>query len=370
MGDASPFGGLDDVRRAGEDAARAYAAQGGRVCGYMTAAAPVELMTAAGFRPLMMLAGDVGATPLADHHMETLFDAQVRGVLERLLRGEFDYLSAIVLPRAGDSVHRLYYYLCELKRTGAAKLPEVLLADIALTPDAASAAYAQDRMAHLWAQLRAAGDAKASAAALRAAIALANERIDLLQAFAARRREGRISAEAALAVFTAARLLDHGAFVDGVTALLARPVESVAGPRVVVCGSPQSDAAVHALIETAGGVVVGDYHGAGELSVGARIADTGEALAALTARYRDGVVGQRSFEDPAQAIAAFAAETRAGAVVFTFDIVEEALTWDYPQQVRALRTVGVKTLRLPDRSAALDAAARGMVAGFLSELEA
>jgi hypothetical protein len=52
--------------------------------------------------------------------MEDLFDTALRGVFERLLKGEFSYLSAIVLPRADDSAHRLYYCVSEIERTGEA----------------------------------------------------------------------------------------------------------------------------------------------------------------------------------------------------------------------------------------------------------
>ena len=114
---------IEGVRLLAEKLAREHAAAGGKVVGYVTPSVPAELIEAAAMRPMMLSAGTETSTALGDRVMEDLFDTSIRGIFERLLKGEFDYLSAIVLPRANDSAHRLYYYLCELKRTGEAKLP-------------------------------------------------------------------------------------------------------------------------------------------------------------------------------------------------------------------------------------------------------
>lgn len=339
--------------RAAEASARAHAAAGGRVCGYMSAS-PVELIEAAGFQPLELVAGDVRATPLADRSMEDLFDPVVRGVYERLLRGDYDYLSAIVLPRAADQVHRLYYYLCELKRVGAAKLPVVLLADIVQTESAASERYSTGRIAHLWEQLRQAGNAHAGDAELRTAVARAGKRRELLQAFIAQRRVGGVSGGDALAAFAAARSWP----LEEVETALKAPKDSTGGgPRIVVCGSPHDDDGLHQIIEAAGGRVVGDWHGAGEPTIGPALENGVAPLEAVRRKYQAGIVGQRSFGDAAGRLTDFVAEARADAVVFSFFPMEEALTWDYPEQKRALEAKGVAVLRLKDQARPFDGAA-------------
>ncbi len=375
MTGASPLRGFDTLRidalwPHGEARARAHAAQGGEVCGYMTPAAPVELMTAAGFAPLLLGAGDVREAPLAGRYMESLFDPQVRGVFERLLRGDFDYLSAIVLPRANDSVHRLYYYLCELARAGEAKLPPVLLFDVVQTPGEASEAYSLERAAHFWAGLRELGDGGAGHAELAAAIAESNQRTQALEAFSARRREGGVSGEAALTAFAAPRLLPHTEALEVIAAAGAGAPGAGKAVRVVVAGSPHDDAGLHGAIEGLGGVVVGDFHLSGEQSAGALIDTGGDPLAAIARRYRHGVAGSRSFDDPAQGIAAFAKAARADAVVFSFFPTEEALTWDYPGQKAALEAMGVKTLRLSDQTRPFDgAAARDGIARLIADVK-
>jgi benzoyl-CoA reductase/2-hydroxyglutaryl-CoA dehydratase subunit BcrC/BadD/HgdB len=371
---ASPLRGvdtltLDALRRSAEERARLHASRDGRVCGYMTSAAPVEMMKAAGFAPLLLCAGDVRETPLADHYMEGLFDPVVRGVFERLLRGDFDYLSAIVLPRANDSVHRLYYYLCELARTGEVKLSPVLLFDVVQTPGEASDAYSLERAGHFWEQLRALGDDTAGDSQLAAAIAEANQLRQIVEAFVAQRREGGVAGEVALTAFAAPALLPHGEALAVIAAAADRPRQG-GGPRVVVAGSAHDDAGLHKLIESLSGDVVGDFHTMGELSSGAMITEGAAPLAAIAQRYRDGVMGSRSFDDPAAAIAAFAKAARADAVVFSYFPTEEALTWDYPEQKAALEAMGVRTLRLADQARPFDVGpAREALSAFMAELK-
>ena len=348
---ASPretYGDPREVGAAAERIAQAHLKAGGRVCGYL-GVVPVEIIAAAGFLPMQLSAGSVSKTPLADHYMEDLFDPVVRGVFERLLAGELGWLSAIVLPRAGDSVHRLYYYLCEVARVGAAGLPPVLLADVVQTVGHPSDAYNQGRIAHFWDQMRKIGDQTAGDGELRAAIARANQLRGQLGGLVEKRRSGPGMAGArALAAFAAARMLPDDQ-ARGVIAKTASDIAASSGPRSVVCGNAHDDAGLHAAIESAGGRGVGDFHGAGELSIGAMIDEALPELEALRRRYQAGVIGSRSAGDAAEMLATFASEAGADAVVFSYFAVEEALTWDFPEQARALERRGIAALRLSDQ---------------------
>src|SRR5262249_34953614 len=116
----------ESTRLLAEKLARDHVAGGGKVVGDVTPCVPAELIEAAGMLPLMLSGGDEVSTERGDRYMEALFDPGVQAVFERLLKGEFDFLSAIVLPRANDSAHRLYYYLCEIERSREHELPDVL----------------------------------------------------------------------------------------------------------------------------------------------------------------------------------------------------------------------------------------------------
>lgn len=339
----------ETVRVAAEALARRHAAEGRKVVGYLTPCVPDELIEAAGLCPIMLRAGPETSTRLGDRYMEDLFDTVTRGVFERLLKGDFDYLSAIVLPRANDSAHRLYYYLSELQRTGGAKLPPVLLSDIAATPDAASLRYSIDATNRLWSELRTIGNSSN----LRPAIEASNRRTRLLTDIAARRRAQPIPGVSALTAFATARLAPD---LLNETCASQAVLAPRSGPRVIICGSPHDGADLHQLVEEAGGQVVGDYHAAGELSIGDEMGP-GDPIEAIVHRYRSLRAASRAFTRPGPEVAAFAKACNAQAAIFSYFPEEEALTWDFPEQKVALTKIGVRVARLADQTRPFDAAA-------------
>lgn len=361
--------GPEAVRRAGEGLAR----ESGRpVCGYVSASAPVEMIEAAGLLPIEITCDAVSDTPAADTLMENLFHPVVRRTFEAAMTGGLDWLSAIVLPRSSDAPHRLFYYLSELRRTGAAA-PLPLLFDIVQTPGEASEAYALGRIRHLWSQLCAIGNPAAGDADLIAAISRSIQRRDLLNRLVERRQAGpeNVPGAVALAAFAASRALPHEVFVNVLGRWLAAGPTAVlsAGPRVVIAGSPQEGGGLASLIEASGGLVVGDFHGAGELSIGAPAAPGPLPLEALTSAWRESLAGNRAFADPAEAILSFSRSAGASGVIFSYLPEEEALPWDYPAQAQALAGAGIATLRLGDQSTPFDiAAAEPMVRPFIASL--
>ena len=351
-------------------AARAWKASGGKVVGYLGNAAPVELIAATGAFPLR-LAGLADETPLADRYMEPLFDPVVRAVFETLLAGGYGFLDAIVLPRASDSVQRLYYYLCEIGRMGEAEIPPALLYDVLQTPWYSSAEYNLARTAELKAALEAITGQAADDAALRAAIATGNRRRAGLEAFAAlrHRRPAGVSGAEAQAVFAASQVMAPDAFHSALDAVLAAPPASHAGPRVVLAGSGQPTPALHRIIEAAGAVVVGDFHEFGELMAGAPIAETGSPLRAIAEHYHRHVLTSRTFPQDPGRLLEFARAAGADGVVFYFLFEEEALTWEYPAQKRALEAAGIATICFENMPPRPDAAAlREPIAAFADRI--
>jgi len=86
--------------------ARTLHATGTKVIGYLSALAPVEIMTAAGILPLR-LKGDV-SDPITkgDAHMETIVCPFVRNVFDQVLKGRYSFLDGMVLPHQCDSIDR------------------------------------------------------------------------------------------------------------------------------------------------------------------------------------------------------------------------------------------------------------------------
>ena len=93
---------------------------------------PCELIIAAGARPVSLPALADTATPLADRYSESsFFSPAAKSIVDQWLAGRFDFMDAVIFPRANDSLQRTYYYLCELRRRGLAAGPSPLLYDIA-----------------------------------------------------------------------------------------------------------------------------------------------------------------------------------------------------------------------------------------------
>ncbi|HME45753.1 MAG TPA: 2-hydroxyacyl-CoA dehydratase family protein, partial [Syntrophorhabdales bacterium] len=84
--------------------ARALAKEGKKSIGYISAAVPLEIISAAGFVPVR-IKGDPGkAVTKADSRMETLVCPFLRSAFDLTLDGRYDYLDGIVIPHTCDSV--------------------------------------------------------------------------------------------------------------------------------------------------------------------------------------------------------------------------------------------------------------------------
>jgi bcr-type benzoyl-CoA reductase subunit C len=80
--------------------------EGRKVIGYLSALAPVEIITAAGAIPLRLKGYVSEAITRADAHMETIVCPFVRNVFDAALKGKYDFLDGMVLPHQCDSIDR------------------------------------------------------------------------------------------------------------------------------------------------------------------------------------------------------------------------------------------------------------------------
>ncbi|MCX5806581.1 MAG: 2-hydroxyacyl-CoA dehydratase family protein [Proteobacteria bacterium] len=86
--------------------AKALKAEGRKVIGYLSALAPVEIITAAGIIPLRLKGNVSEAITKADAHMETIVCPFIRNVFDTALKGKYDFLDGMVLPHQCDSIDR------------------------------------------------------------------------------------------------------------------------------------------------------------------------------------------------------------------------------------------------------------------------
>lgn len=335
--------------------ARAFKRNGGRVVGYLSANAPVELVEAAGLYPVRIDGGGVSATPRSDAFMESLFDPTVRGVCERLLAGEFDFIDALILPRTVDSVQRLYYYLCEQQRNGRVKLPTLIFYDLLHTPFYSSAKHNLASLSRVRAALEAVAGAPIAEEALTQAIAVSNQRRELL----GRCLAGEMSGVERLHVVAGAERMLASAFIAMASGLPEALQQRTSAPRarVVLVGNAPDDDRLHQAIEAAGCVVAGDFHDRDGRGLCARIDRSLPPMRALNEHHHRQTRSPRTFPSGPEALLATIEQRRADAVIFFYYAQEEVLTWDYPAQRDALDARGVESICLSAQPYQIDAAA-------------
>jgi benzoyl-CoA reductase subunit C len=86
--------------------ARELKTDGRQIIGYMTAIAPVEILTAAGVVPFRLKGWVSEPITKADAHMETIVCPFVRNVFDSALKGKFSFLDGVVMPHLCDSIDR------------------------------------------------------------------------------------------------------------------------------------------------------------------------------------------------------------------------------------------------------------------------
>src|SRR4051812_44296551 len=95
---------------------------------------PVEIVRAAGLRPIIMRSAPEGraSTPVADEHLESgIFPSRLRHLVDAALTGRLDNAACIILPRTSDPDYKTFLYLREFARRGIAhSLPPIMLFDL------------------------------------------------------------------------------------------------------------------------------------------------------------------------------------------------------------------------------------------------
>jgi benzoyl-CoA reductase/2-hydroxyglutaryl-CoA dehydratase subunit BcrC/BadD/HgdB len=336
---------------------------------FMSNNVPLELIHAAGCFPLQWPTAPLPATPHADEYMEARFDPMARSGFERLLRGELREAQLLVLPRTIDSLQRMYYYLCELRRSFGAALPEPFLYDLLHTPFDSSAAHVLGSTRALLQRLETLSGQPVGDERLAASIALYDRIRSKLERLRARRHAepAQLSGVDALALYTASQLLLPEAFEPILDSCLRSQPSAAAGKRVLLAGSAHDTPALYHSVARAGGQVVADFHWRGDLLWGPPIGHG--SLAALSEHYHRHSLSCRTYPVPIPALLELARRSRAEAAIFFYYEEEEALTWDFREQRDALRTLGIESLALEHQPYPPSAALEPAIRSFLTHEE-
>lgn len=247
-------------------------------------------------------AGPIGwnidrAMPAADRWLESKFAPWTRSVVQDWADGALDHLEAVILSRADDSAQRLYYYLCELRRSGAIKGPEPLMLDIAKIARESSVARTEAALRKLGERLG------VDAAMLSAAIASSN---------AARQN--------------------------------AVPVTPSTTPVCLIAGSPLPDDRMHREVAHAGWSAAGRTLADEWADRGPIVDQSGDPFAALARQLHARHLDTRGFYNRTAALRDQALAEGAKAAVLWLIEEDDTTVWHLPAMRAGLEDMGLPVL--------------------------
>lgn len=327
-------------------------------------AIPLEIVRAAGFRPVVAR-GAPGATPAADAHLEAgIFPPRIRHLIDAALGARLAAVARIVIPRTSDPDYKCFLYLREFERMGVA-LPPACLFDLLQSPGALIRAYDADRTRALLDDLVAERTTVITDDELRHEIRRANAaRAAARRLLDLRRGAPRVAGAVVLPLVGALWQTDPDDYVRlaGMAADTLGQRPPLRGPRLLLAGAPLDTAQLHATIESFGTVVVAEVSPWGSGAAGEDVRVDDNPIAAIADRYRIGTLGARM---PACDLERWIERALVGVdgVVVWLPVDDATFGWDYPALRDLLDARGIPHVRLDgDLCAPLTADARERLA--------
>ena len=306
---------------------------------------PVEIVRAAGFRPVVAR-GASAPTPAADRHLEPrIFPSRLRHLVEDALTGRLAHAARIVIPRTSDADYKCFLYLREfVRRRVATALAPVVLFDLLQSRGPDVLAYDVARTRALLDELSSASGRTASGDDLRREITRANTaRAAARRLVALRRVAPRATGTEVFPLLAAFWEMEPDRYVEmasgAANRILARP--PLAGPRVLITGTPVDGQTLHEAVESHGAVVVAEVGPWGSGAAGDDVRLDDDPVAALANKYREDSIGARS---PVDTLRRWTERMLhdVDAVVVSLPPDDAVFGWDYP----ALRDV-LQARRIP-----------------------
>ena len=341
-----------------DDRAEAFRAAGGRVVGCLGCDVPEEYLLAGGLLPLRIAPDPESGLRAADEYLEACFDPMVRSQFDRIVRREerkpWDYLA---VSNSTDVLVRLYLYLRELRRTEpASPVPDTAFIDWLFTRSRKFQLYNEAqaglfrKKAEQWA-LRPITDAD-----VREAVHVLNGQRAALRRISALRLgpKPRVTGTEALIITGAGFYMDraqHRSLVNDV-ADAAALWPALTGPRIYYSGTEQYRSEIYEALEADGAVIVAEDQDCGMRWFEG---DTDPELPpekAVARRYmlRSPSPKKSTVAERTETLCRAAAAAKAQGVAVCMDRFEEAASWDFPEEKKALEAMGIRAAefcRLP-----------------------
>ena len=373
------FGKLLEIWLDRDDRAAAFRAAGGRVVGCLGCDVPEEYLLAGGLLPLRIVPDPESDLSAADEYLEACFDPMVRSQFDRIVRREavkpWDY---IAVSNSTDVLVRVYLYLRELRRAEPnVPVPDTAFIDWLFTPSRKFQLYNEARAGEFRKKAEEWAGRPITDEDVRAAIAVLNGERRALRRISALRlgEEPRVTGEEALVITGAGFRMDRSQHRDLVNEVAdaAEGWPILTGPRIYFSGTEQYRGEIYAALEKDGAVIAAEDQDCGMRWYEG---DTDPALPpekAVARRYmlrspspKKATVARRT-----EALCAAAEAAKVQGVAVCMDMFEEAASWDFPEQKRALAEKGIRAeefCKLP-YPPTLDPALEGRLRDFAQSLK-
>lgn len=340
------------VNAPGEYARKIKQASNKRILGYFCTYTPEEIIHAAGIHP-MRLFGTRGGITHADAYMQAYSCSLVRGALEQALSGELSYLDGAVFPHTCDSIQRL----SDIWRLNAGF---TFHADVVL-PVKLDTDSAREYMVDVLRKFRRDLESKLGITIgdedLKKSISTYNrlrrsiKSIYRLQSAS----PGILRGEDLYALVKASMVMDRDEAAGKVEGLV-RALEGKAVPagnpgrkRLVLSGGICDHPQIYSLIERVGGAVVWDDLCNGSRFFEGEIAEGGDPVSAIAARYTERVIcpaKHSSLTRRGENLVQIAREHDAAGVIFMLLKFCDPHAFDYPYLKEFLDREGVPSMLL------------------------
>ncbi|WP_066152239.1 2-hydroxyacyl-CoA dehydratase subunit D [Halalkalibacter krulwichiae] len=326
--------------------------EGKKRIGFLGNDVPVELLIAAGCIPVPVRGSRNKDPYLADEYLESGFEPRVKMQMGQIVNGIYRDLDYLIISNSSDAVIRVYYYLRALKLAEHdRKLPELYFFDFLHSKVRSATLYNLDRVQELVKELEQWCGHSITNQDLVNAIKLSNKTRRLLKRFSSLRgpEAAYVNGVQALQVISAAylfpreeynNLLEH--FLEDIEQL-----KQIEGPRIFVTGSTHEHTEFYELVESNGAVIVGEDH---DLSVRNFIGemDTNvNPLEAIVDYYhlkRALPASQSTVSERVKSLVGNVSATSSDGVIFYIHHADDAPSWDFPEQKKALESMGIPVL--------------------------
>ncbi|MEW6033921.1 MAG: 2-hydroxyacyl-CoA dehydratase family protein [Chloroflexota bacterium] len=285
---------LDDIGTLYQERAkraRELSKQGKGVVGYLCCFVPVEFLTALDLVPYRIQGSVREPITMADSYLETIMCPYVRSCFDLALKGDYEFLSGLVVPHSCDTIQRIYdiwRVYREPKYHHFINVPHMM--------DPSSYEFFRKELELFGRSLEKFTGQKLTEQRLHHAIRLHNQNRALLRGLYELRKQDPplVSGTEVTKMLIAGMGLPVEEFNDLITKVIREVKERRGGPtkkpaRVLLFGSEVDDVAFVQLVEASGANVVMDDLCTGSRSFWEDVDATADPWGALATRYLRGI---------------------------------------------------------------------------------